>query len=168
VESVIYCKDGFYTIKVTIKKNFANAATEHSKFFIIDDPHKSGNKAVEIILLQTKGALLKDGATVQGSSDRSVMLEKLAMDIDRGLEYLKREYEDLQGKIGKIPESKEYKELRRELTELTEELKQASKETNERIQKELIPFLKQELERLKEKLRKFREDEQKKPLEIKL
>ncbi len=168
VGNVNYGKDGIYNVEVTIKNNFANAATESSEFFIIDDPQKKGSKVVEVILVQTGGVLLKDGATVEGSSNRSMILEKLEMDIERGLEYLKREYEKFQNQVDKIPESKEYQELKRKLANLLEQLKLTSKETHDKIQKELIPKIKEELDRIEETIKKFGEEKQTKPSENQL
>ena len=168
VENVDYGRDGIYNVKVTIKNNFANTATEYSKFFIIDDPLKEGNKSIDVILVQTGGVLLKDGATVDGSSNRSMILEKLEMDIEKGLQYLKKEYEKFQDQVDKIPESKEYQELKRKLADLVEQLKLTSKETHEKIQKELIPKLKEELDKIEETLRKLGEEKQTQPSENQL
>ena len=139
VENVKYGRDGIYNVAVAIKNNFAHAATKFSKFLIIDDPRNKDNKAIEIILLQTNGSMLKHGATVEGSSSRKMILEKLALDIEKGLEYLNREIENFQSEIEKLSKSKEYQELKKELAELAEGLKQASKETREKIREELIP-----------------------------
>ncbi len=168
VENINYGKDGIYNVEVTIKNNFANAATESSEFFILDDPQKEGNKSIEVILVQTGGVLLKDGATVDGSSNRSMILEKLEMDIEKGLQYLKKEYEKFQGQIDKIPESKEYQELKKKLENLLEQLKLTSKETHDKIQKELIPKIKEELDRIEETIKKFGEEKQTKPPENQL
>ena len=47
-------------------------------------------------------------------------------------------------------------------------MSKASEETRKKIQKEIIPLLKQELEKLKEKLKKIGQEKQTKPLEIEL
>ena len=49
VKNVFYEKGGIYNVDVTIESNFTNAITEYSKFFIIDDPIKEGEKAIEVL-----------------------------------------------------------------------------------------------------------------------
>jgi len=163
VGDVNYGMDGIYNVNVTIRNNFANAVTEYSKFFIIDDPVKKDNKAIEIILEQTGGTPLKDGSIVVGSVNSLGVLEKLEIDIEKGLENLKREYRDFQGKVDKFPESDEYQDLKKKLADIVEQLKIATKVTNEKIQKELIPKLIRELDKLERMLKKYGEEEQDKP-----
>ena len=67
VEKVLYTKDGDYLVDIAIKPNFSNAATRHSQFFILEDPHANGSKAIEIIQEKTGGELLRDGEIVTGS-----------------------------------------------------------------------------------------------------
>lgn len=167
VESVYYGSDGVYNVSVTIKNNFVNAATEYSKFFIIDDPLKEGNKAIEVILEQIGGKLLKDGTTVAGSSDQYAVLKKLEIDIEKGLDYLKREYSSFRDQVDKIPESEEYQKLKKKLADIVEQLKLATKETNEKIQRELLPKIIKELDRIEEMLKKYGEEKQTKPSEDK-
>ena len=167
VESVIYESDGIYNVSVTIKNNFANAVTEYSKFFIVDDPIKKGNKAIEVILEQTGGMPLKDGATVAGSSNRYTVLKKLEIDIEKGLDYLKKEHESFRDQVDRIPESEEYQKLKNKLADLLEKLKLATKEVNEKIQRELLPKIIRELDRIEKMLKKYGEEKQTKPSENK-
>ncbi len=168
VKSINYGNNGVYTIDIEIRKNFTNAATEHSRFFVIDDPQSSGTKAVEIVLMKAGGTTLKDGKIVEGSNRGTALFEKLETDIEKGVEYLRREFSRFQTEWEKVPESREYKDLKRELSELASEMSKASEETRKKIQKEIIPLLKQELEKLKEKLKKIGKEQQTKPLEIEL
>ena len=160
VENVNYGRDGIYSVTVKIRNNFANAVTEHSKFFIIDDPLKEGHKAIEVTLEQTGGIRLEDGAVVDGSSSRSAVLKKLEIDIEKGLAYLKKEFGKFQEQVDKVPESEEYQELKKKLTNLVEQLKLATKETNKKIQKELIPKIIRELDKIENMLRKYGEEKQ--------
>jgi hypothetical protein len=163
---VSYGKDGTYTVGISIKKNFLNAATGCSKFYIVDDHQTTGKKAVEVEQIRKGETPLENGSTVEGSKKYSVVFEQLAMDIEKALEYLKKEFDDYQGEIESIPESEEYQKLKRELSELVKQLRESGAATGEKIRKELIPFLIQELEKLKEKLRKFENKEEKEPFEI--
>ena len=60
---------------------------------------------------------------------------------------------------------KEYERLQEELKHLMEELKRLEKEAKEKIQKEILPRIQREIEKLKEWLREFHlEDDEQEPL----
>lgn len=163
VETVRYLKEGLYMAEVSIESNFSNAATEHSEFYIVQDPENRGRQAVEVFQKKPGGALLGDGAIVEGASGRSLLLERLAMDIERGLESLKKEFDHLQGDIEKIPESDEYRTLKQQLAELADRLKKAGRETRQKVQEDLLPLLARELEKLKQQLERMSREKPEKP-----
>jgi len=81
VTRVFYTKDGNFFVDVMIKKPFINATTQHSKFFITADPQHEGRKAIEILQLKDKGEALKDGTTIDGSSEYSALLGLIMDDL---------------------------------------------------------------------------------------
>jgi len=166
VTKVFYTKDGNFFVDVMIKKPFTNAATQHSKFFITADPQHEGRKAIEILQLKDGGEPLKDGDTIDGSSEYSALLGLIMDDLGEKLEDLKKQFEKFPDKMKKIPESDEYKKLKKELERLSKEIKRVEEAAREKIQKEILPRLKQEMENLKERLRKFQQKEESKPLEV--
>ena len=166
VTDVSYEKGGYYLAEVVIKNDFANALTEHSRFFIIPDQRNTGKMAIEMTLVQKGGTVLIDGATVDGSTRPSAFLDQMLGDFEKGLEDLKKKFEKFTDDLSRIPESEEFKRLEKEFKRLTEELKRSGKAAGEKIQKEVLPRLEKELEKLREKLRKFRKKEEVKPLDV--
>lgn len=57
---------------------------------------------------------------------------------------------------GPDPNGMEYEELEKQLKELMEELKRLEKDVKNKFQKDMLPFIKREIERLKKGLRKLR------------
>ena len=168
VTGVFYSVDGHYMVDLAIKKDFANAATEYSKFFIIGDPQNKGRKAIEMIQTQRGGSLLKNGATVEGSTRSSAAFSRMGHDFEKGLEdqkeHFKRFFEDLRA----VPESQEFKKLEKELERLAEEMKRSGESAREKIQKELLPRLEQEIEKFREQLREFGREKELEPLETQM
>ena len=70
--------------------------------------------------------------------------------------------------IKQIPESREIKNFEHYLNELKEKMKKAGSAFQEKIQKELLPWLQKEIEKLKERLKKFGREKEVEPLEVKL
>jgi len=59
------------------------------------------------------------------------------------------------------PEGKEeYRKLESELKRLLDELKRLEKSMEEKVQNEIIPFLRKEIEKIRERIRRFRMDEE--------
>lgn len=168
VKGVIYSNDGFFIVDLVIKKDFAINATEHSRFFIINDPQNNSHKAVEMIQTREGGAPLQDNIILDGSTMSSALFDQLMEGFEKGFEDLKKRFEQFAEDLSKVPESKAFKELENELKCLSDEMKRSGKAMREKIQKELLPRLKKEMEKLRERLRKFGREEELKPLEIEM
>jgi hypothetical protein len=90
VTRISYSEDGYYTVDVEIRTAFANAGTEHSKFFITDDPKNKGRKAIEIIQARKGGLPLEEGATVEGSSKTSAVFSPTGESLEKKFEDIKK------------------------------------------------------------------------------
>ena len=78
-------------------------------------------------------------------------------------ESLQRAEKDLAFLLDRSDMTKDYEEIERRLKHLLQELKALEKEAEERLQKEVLPHLRREIEKLRKWLRQFRmkEDDQK-------
>lgn len=168
VEGIFYSQEGYYLVDVVIRKDFASAATNNSKFFITRDPEKEGKKAVEIIQSPRGGTLLTDGATVIGTAKAAPRSNQLWGDFGKTIDDLKKQLEEFADDLRKIPESEEFKKLEKELERLLEEMKKSGDKAREKIEKEVLPRIKREMEKLKERLRRLGREEEVKPLEVKM
>ncbi len=168
VAGIFYSEEGFYLVDVVIRKDFANAATDHSKFLITWDPEKEGKKAIEITQSPRGGTLLTDGATVIGTARASPRSDQLWGDFGKTLDDLRKQLEEFADDLRKIPESEEFKKLQKELERLLEEMKKSGNAAREKIEKEVLPRIKREMENLKEMLRRLGREEEVKPLEVQM
>jgi paraquat-inducible protein B len=168
VTGIFYSADGYYVVGVAIDRAFANAVTEHSKFFVIKDPLSGEKRAIEMVQTRKGGSPLQDGATVQGSIKSSGIFSQKGEDFEKGLESFKEQFERFFEDLRSVPESEELRELEKELERLAEEMKRSSKAVREKIQKELLPRLKEEIEKLREQLQKFGREDELEPLETQM
>jgi len=168
VAGIFYSEEGYYLVNVVIRKDFVNAATDHSKFLITWDPEKEGKRAIEITQNPRGGTLLTEGATVIGTTRASPRSNQLWGDFGKTLDDLKKQLEEFADDLRKIPESEEFKELQKELERLLEEMKKSGDAAREKIEKEVLPRIKRELEKLKERLRRLDREEEVKPLEVQM
>lgn len=168
VEEITRSDRGFYLADIKIKKNFAHIATEHSKFFIIEDPQNSNKRAIEIVLVKEGGKLLKNGTIVEGSTKPGAYFSPFINRFKNSFENLKEQLNRFTDDLSKIPESNQFKNLEKELEDLTEKMKKSSETVRKKIQTELLPQLKEKMEKLKKQLHKFGRDKELQPLEDQL
>lgn len=168
VTDVSYSVDAYYMVDVSIKKDFANAATEHSVFFITTDPQNKNKKAVEMIQLRKGGSPLQEGVIVFGSTKSSAIFNQMWGDLEKKIEVFKNDFDQFLENLREIPESEKFKTLEKELDRLAEDMKRSSEAVQEKIRKDLLPKLRDELEKLREKLQESGREDELKPLETKV
>jgi preprotein translocase subunit YajC len=168
VTGVSHSKEGYYVVDVDIKREFENAVTEYSRFFIVADSQNKSREAIEITQTPKGGTLLADGATVKGSEGSSEKYNGMWDEFSKGLEGLKRQFEEFSDDLSRIPESEEFKNLQEELDRLAEEMKKKGQEARKKIEKDVLPRLQREMERLREMLRELGREEENEPLKTQL
>lgn len=168
VTRVFYDKEGHYMVDLKIGDDFSDAATENSRFFIIEDPAAPEKKAVEMIQIREGGVLLTDGTVVEGSTRSSAVLQKMLEDFDQQTGKLGRQIEKFMEDLGQLSQSEEIKQLQKDLEKLGREMEKAGKATRDKIQNEIVPLLRESLDRLKKRLEKFGREKEVEPLERQL
>jgi hypothetical protein len=168
VNSLFYSDEGFFLVDIAIKKDFADTATEYSRFSIITDPQNQENKAVEMIQIRSGGTLLQNNATVEGATETSILFQRLFGGIENGLKDLEKQFEQFSKDLKSIPETEEFKKLENELKRLAEEMKRSGQGVQQKIKEELLPQLKKEMEKLRKRLHEFGREDEMKPLEIEM
>lgn len=165
VERVFYSDQGVFLVDIAIARNFANAATENTRFFIVADPQNTENKAVALVHIRKGGGLLQNNATIDGTTETAVLFKQLADGIEQGLRAFEEQLKQFSQDVQRIPENETFKELENELRLLTEEMKQSGQATREKIKEEVLPKLKEEMEKLRKQLRELGREAEMKPLD---
>lgn len=172
VENIKYTDRGDFLVEIVILEKFRNSMTTESKFYLIDDPERDGKMAIGVELGRGGGELLEDGAVVEGVSRAEVVAGRVWKDLEGTIKEFEKGFRSLAESLARdlkgIPESDEYKRLKRKMDRLAEEMQKAGKEAKEKLQKEIIPRIEQELEKLKRWLENRGRQEEIKPLETQL
>ncbi len=168
VTDVSYRDNADYLVTIVIKEDSNAVATEHTSFFIADDLFRKGHKAVEVAQIRPGGSVLKNRATVEGSTRASVFFDQMKGGLEKGFENLKQKFEQFSQELSKVPESEAFKELENELKDLAGGIEQSGKTARAEIEQQWLPRFKQELEKLRNRLRKLGREDELKPLEIEL
>jgi ABC-type transporter Mla subunit MlaD len=166
VTGLRYTESGSYTVQVEIKREFAKAVTEHARFFIVGDPTDKTKKAIEMVQVKKGGTPLKDGTTVSGSGKYSTAFDRSWDNFEEKFEELKKQFKEFSEQVKRLPQGEAYKEFEKELGLLSEKIKRAGEAAREKIEKEILPRLKDELEELRKRHFRLKEKEEpEKPLE---
>ncbi len=165
VQAVQYNPDGSYTVQVGIDKGFSHAVTQYSQFSIVEDPERSGHKAVSVRLTKQGGTPLESGTTVAGISAESDFVSRLQKDLESGFSFFKEQIEKFERDVQQYPQSEEYNNLKKSLEDLAAEIQQKEKQARERIKREWLPRIQRELDKLREKLKQYGREGELAPLD---
>ena len=111
---------------------------------------------------------MKNQATVEGSTRAAVFFEQMKGGFEKGFDDLKQKFDQFSKELSKVSESEAFKKLENELKDLAGEIEQSGKATRKELEQQWLPRFKQELEKLKKRLRKLGREDELKPLEIEL
>ncbi|CCK79080.1 MlaD family protein [Desulfobacula toluolica] len=150
VKTISYTKDADFLVSIQIQKEFSHAATEDTQFYIDVSPlssnSKSESKAVFLEQNNPGGKKLDPGTIVQGTSKRTLIpyakaLESLGQTLENAFSKMLTDIE-------KIPESDQYKNLKKKLSELKTRLESSSKEMQENIRNDILPKLEEKFKEI--------------------
>ncbi len=159
VLKVVYTQKGKFLVHVKIKEDFARSVTDKSRFFIINDHLHIGHKAIEMIHVAENGVPLGKGAVIIGSSRLSAFSEQAVESFRTNLSAIQKQFDEFFNGLKNIPRTDKAKKLKQEINRLTEELSRQGKSSVEKFNREIVPYLKQQLEELKRRLKKLQEQD---------
>ncbi len=172
VEGVTYTERGDFLVSVAILEKFKDSITTESDFYITDDPEREGKAAVGVTLSEGMGTPLQEGAVVTGTSKLEVMAAGIWKDLESTLKEFQEGVKELSEKLSKdlreLPKSEEFNRLKRQMDRLAGEMKKAGREAKEKLQKEVIPKIEEEIQELKRWLERQGREGEIRPLEVQL
>jgi len=106
----------------------------------------------------SSGAVTRSSGHAKGPSGEAPRLADMAEDLEKRLEHLKKRWDRL---TEDLRQSEAFKKIQEDIRKLYEDMKKAEGAAREKLEKEVLPKLKRELKKLKDKLRGLdREEEQ--------
>lgn len=165
VSNLDYEKNETYIVKLSIRPEFSDTITEYSRFVIVADPADPQKKTVEMCLLEKGGNLLENNTTINGSDALLLYSEKIRKELEKGFDYLKKEYQKVINDLQHLPEQEKFKILQQELQQLLEQIQNSSAAAREKLKQEVLPQLKKELEALRKTLHGLGREKELAPLE---
>lgn len=165
VTDVAYSADGDFKVKVVIRREFRQAVTENSRFFISVDPAAQERRAIELLQVRPGGTPLVDGTTVTGATPYSARLEQFLAGVEQNAQELQAHIKAFGEELRRIPESEAVRKLEQQVADLVAQLQQQGREAREKLLKEVLPRLEEEVEKLRRRLQDLGREEELEPLE---
>ena len=160
VDAIQFNKDGSYQVRLNIDRGFTHAATEQTRFRVVDDAARAGHKAVEMVLHGREGQPLADGARVEGDEALPSLEDQLNRGLEEGFALLKEQIERFSEDLQDLPQSDTFKQMKKSLSDLADEIVRAEKQARQKIKEQWLPRIERELQELKRRLEaEGREDE---------
>jgi hypothetical protein len=157
---------GGYLVHVVIKSDFAGVVTENCLFYVARDSRIQSRNYIKMVELHPGGTPLQEGETIRGSGQPPVFSDEDLGGLAEVFEALTEAFEMLADDFRQIPESPEFKSLEKELEKLTQELKRSGEAARERIEKDILPRIQEEIEKLRRRLKKLKREEKEEIIEI--
>jgi paraquat-inducible protein B len=164
VDSIHYNKDGSYEVRLHVNEGYSHAATEHTRFRIVEDTDRSGHQAVDMMLSQQGGAPLSNGAVVRGDDSMETFWDQLNKRIEEGFAFFQKQMERLAEDMKQVPNSEAYRNLKKSLSDMADELGRTEKQARKKLKEEWLPRFEKELDELERKLREYGREREAEPL----
>ena len=154
VTGVEYTDSGKYLASVSIKKEFTSRATDTSKFYIDSESASGDRKAVRVIQTTEGGKLIAEGAVVDGQSKYAVVYDQIASQFRKNIDMLESQLNEFLNGLKGLSENEQIKQIEMQLDKILAELGNLSLEMKNKLQTEILPRIKQQIEDLRRRLEK--------------
>ena len=165
VKNIGYLDTGKFKVEADIKDDFKKTVLENSEFYVSSHPSVADQKVVEMIIIGTGGKPVKNGTVFQGSTRISALIKKERVGLDGWINDLSARLEKILDDIEKLRKDEEYQKLKTELDQLAKDLEESGKKMSDRLENEVLPKLKEEIQKLKERLGAPEKEETVKPIQ---
>jgi hypothetical protein len=158
VKEITY-DSGDFLVSVAIEKKFASATTDASKFFIDNLSESGGEKVVRVIQTTKKGSRIEDGAVVEGQSKYAVIYGQFASQFRKNLNIIDSELNAFFQELKTFSDKEQINKIEKKLSEIIADLGNMSAEMKQKIETEILPFIKRQIDELRRRLEKTGEEE---------
>jgi hypothetical protein len=117
--------DGRFAAHIRIDQDDRQMVTDQCRFYIKPDPQGSGHQSIQIVKCTEGAKPLSPGATIEGSSYLSDLLEQGGRERQDWSERLREEIERWAKGLSELPEKEWYRQLERQIEQWSEELAHA-------------------------------------------
>jgi hypothetical protein len=168
VREIEYTDAGRFLVSVAIRKQFASAATDASRFYIDTDPHQADRRVIRVVQLKPGGRPIAEDAVVDGQTRYAVLYEQFARRLGANIAILESGINAFLRELQGIPTDEQIKEIDRQLDAIIADLGHMSRAMKDRLENEILPLIREKIEELRKRLAGSGQEKDLDPLEQKM
>lgn len=168
VREIDYTDEGVFLVSVAIRKAFAAAATDASRFYIDRDPEKGSQKVIRVIQLKPDGRPIAEDAVVEGQTRYAVLYEQFTRELGQNIAALESGIEAILDELQGIPADEQIAALERQLDAIIADLSTMSRTMKDRLVHDILPLIREKIEDLRNRLEGSGRENSLEPLDRKM
>jgi len=168
VTGIKYTDSGNYLVSVAVEDQFLSLPKDSSTFYIDSSPETQDQKSLRIIQIKDGGNKIEKNAIVEGQSKYVAVYGQIANKFRKNIHEIESEINEFVTGFQNISESEQIKQIERQLDEIIVEINNLSVEMRYKIETEILPRIKDQIEELRRRLEKIGKEEELKFVEEKM
>jgi len=168
VNDIEYTDAGHFLVEVSIEDRFSSWPTRSSTFTIGANPNTEGRMAVRIIPGADGGEKITKNAVVKGESRHIALYKKITGDLFGSVHEFGSGIEAFLQTLQDYPTDEQIEALERELDRILSEIENMGARMKQKLELDVLPRLREKLDRLRRSLEPAGEEEKLQRVEEKL
>jgi len=168
VTGIEYTDKGNSLVSVAVEDQFASLPKDSSTFYIDSNPETEERKAIRITQIKDGGNIIEKDAIVEGQSKYVSIFDQLVNKFRKDVHILEFEINEFIKGLQNLSESEQIKQIERQLDKILAEIENLSVEMKHKLEIEILPRIKEQLEDLRRRLEKIGKEEKLKHVDKKL
>ena len=168
VTDIEYTDTGNYLVSVAVEDQFSSLPKDTSTFYIDLNPDSEIEKAVRIIQVKDGGNKIEKKAIVKGESKYAAIYGQIAYKFSKNINVVESEINEVFKGFQGLSESEQIKQIERQLDKIIAEIGNLSLEMKHKLETEILPRVKEQIEELRRRLEKIGKEEKLKYVDKKI
>ncbi len=168
VTGIEYTDTGNSLVSVAIEDQFSSLTKDSSTFYIDSNPETEERKAIRITQIKDGGNIIEKDAIVEGQSKYVSIFDQIANKFRKDVHVLESEINEFIKGLQNLSESEQIKQIERQLDKILAEIENLSVEMKHKLETDILPRIKEQLEGLRRRLEKIGKEEKLKHVDKKI
>ena len=165
---VEYADTGNYLVRVAVEDQFASLPKDSSTFYIDSSPETEEQKAIRITQIKDGGNIIEKDAIVEGQSKYVAIYGQIANKFRKNILVMESEINEFFKRLQNLTEDEQIKQLERQLDKILGEIKNLSVQMKHKLETEILPRIKEQIEELRRRLEEIGKEEKLKYVDQKI
>ena len=168
VTGIEYTDTGNYLVNLAVEDQFSSLPKDSSTFYIDSNPETEKQIAIRITQIKDGGNIIEKNTIVEGQSKYVALYGQIANKFRKNVYVLESEINDFIKGLQNLSESEQIKQIERQLDKILAEIENLSVEMKHKLETEILPRIKEQLEGLRRRLDKIGKEKKLKHVDKKI